>query len=51
MKKNYIKPQIKDIQIIENISLLSASVNPSKQDIMNFTPDVIPDAQDGVEAS
>ncbi|WP_434503470.1 hypothetical protein [Prevotella sp.] len=51
MKNNYIKPQIKDIRIIENISLLSSSVNPSKQDIMNFTPDVIPDAQDGVEAS
>ena len=49
--KEYIKPQIKDIRIIENISLLSSSVNPSKQDIMNFTPDVIPDAQDGVEAS
>lgn len=51
MKNNYIKPQIKVMRIIENISLLSASVNPSKIDIINFTPDVIPDAQDGVEAS
>lgn len=51
MKSNYIKPQIKNIRIIEESLLMSASVNPSKQDTINFTPEIIPDAEDGVEAS
>lgn len=51
MKKNYIKPKIKNIRIIENSLLMSASINPSKQDVINFTPDIIPDAEDGTEAS
>ncbi len=51
MKSIYIKPQIKNIRIIEDSLLMSASINPSKQDAINFTPEIIPDAEDGREAS
>lgn len=51
MKNNYIKPQIRSIRIIEDPLLMSESINPSQQDIINFTPDIIPDAEDGMEAS
>ena len=50
MKKDYIKPQIKSIRIIDNISLMSSSVAPAKQDIP-FSPDIIPDADEGSYAS
>lgn len=50
VKKNYIKPQIKSIRIIDNISLMSSSVAPAKQDIP-FSPDIIPDADEGSYAS
>ena len=50
MKKDYIKPQIKSIRIIDNISLMSSSPAPSRQDIP-FTPDLIPDADEGSYAS
>ena len=50
MKKDYIKPQIKSIIIIDNISLMSSSVAPAKQDIP-FRPDIIPDADEGSYAS
>lgn len=50
MKKDYIKPQIKSIRIIDNISLMSLSAAPAKQDIP-FSPDIIPDADEGSYAS
>lgn len=50
MKKDYIKPQIKSIRIIDNISLMSSSAAPAKQDIP-FRPDIIPDADEGSYAS
>lgn len=51
MKKYYIKPLINNLRIVEDIHLLSTSTSPSKQDVIDFTPDVIPDADDGVVAS
>ena len=50
MKKDYIKPQIKSIRIIDNISLMSSPAAPAKQDIP-FSPDIIPDADEGSYAS
>ena len=51
MKNYYIKPELNDVISVDNVTLMSASVNPSKQSIIHFTPDVIPDAEEGVEAS
>lgn len=49
-KKNYVKPQIRSVRFIDNISLMSSSAAPSKQYIP-FTPDLIPDADEGSYAS
>lgn len=49
-KKNYVKPQIRSVRFIDNISLMSSTAAPSKQDIP-FTPDLIPDADEGSYAS
>jgi len=50
VKKNYIKPQIKCFRMMDNISLMCSSAAPSKQDIP-FSPDIIPDADEGSYAS
>ena len=50
VKKNYIKPQIKCFRMMDNISLMSSSVAPAKQDIP-FSPYIIPDADEGSYAS
>jgi hypothetical protein len=49
--KNYIKPQIRTIQVLGDTKLMSASTNSSKINIVPFTPETIPDADENVDVS